>query len=83
MTYENELAKEFLRDAFMTGALDLGSDRKFLEGFLRIFAGEMEALIAINQARYLGREGQLELLPLAEPSAEAFSHYKTWAARIK
>lgn len=39
-----EVIKEFLRDAYNEGAFDLGVDRKFLEGFLRIFAGEQEAI---------------------------------------
>ncbi|AYM14312.1 hypothetical protein AGR1B_pAt30144 [Agrobacterium fabacearum S56] len=38
----SEVIKEFLRDAYNKGAPDLGVDRKFLEGFLRIFAGEQK-----------------------------------------
>lgn len=40
---DSDLLKEFIRDAYNADALDLGTDRKFLEDFIRIFAGEQEA----------------------------------------
>lgn len=77
-----ELAKEFLRDAFNKGALDLGADRKFLEGFIRLFAGELEALIAVQSATYLEPEEQRKLVDLAEPTKESLAHLRRWLERI-
>lgn len=77
-----DFMKEYLRDAFMNGALDLGRDRKYLEGFVRMFAGEMEAIIAVEQAAYLEDTEQIELLKIARPSRESADHYRAWNARI-
>lgn len=77
-----DVMKEYLRDAFMDGALDLGGDRKFLEGFIRIFAGEMESIIAIDHATYLSRKERAEMLKLARPTRECASHFEAWRARI-
>lgn len=77
-----DVVKEYLRDAFMEGALDLGRDRKFLAGFVRIFAGEMESIIAIDHAIYLTREEQSELMKLAQPTRECANQFETWRARI-
>jgi hypothetical protein len=75
----SEVIKEFLRDAYNKGAPDLCVDRKFLEGFLRIFAGEQEALQAVAFASYLDEDEQAALLPLAQimpGSAESKSMFE-------
>ncbi|WCA73024.1 hypothetical protein G6L97_27050 (plasmid) [Agrobacterium tumefaciens] len=78
-----EVIKEFLRDAYNEGALDLGVDRKFLEGFIRIFAGEQEAIQAIAFASYLDDDEQAALFPLAKITPESASHYHAWLRRIE
>jgi len=77
-----DFMKEYLRDAFMDSALDLGRSRKYLEGFVRMFAGEMEAIIAVEQATYIDKVDQIELLKIAKPSAESAVHYQAWNDRI-
>lgn len=79
---DSEIHKEYLRDAFMAGALDLGADQKFLEGFIRIFAGEMEALIAVDHASYLEPDERRKLLTLAQPTQKSFDHLRAWKDRI-
>lgn len=77
-----DLSKEYLRDSFMAGAIDLGCDRKFLDGFVRIFAGEMEALIAVDHATYLTDRERDELIKLAKPNARSVSAHKMWVERV-
>jgi hypothetical protein len=80
--YDGEVAKEFLRNCFHDGSLDLG-DRKRLESFLRIFAGEMEAVIALEQASaWLEESAVVALVPVARPSRETFSEHAAWKSRI-
>lgn len=43
MSYDAEVAKEYLRDAFHSGALDVTSSYMQVRGFVQIFAGEMDA----------------------------------------
>ncbi|WP_112157615.1 hypothetical protein [Rhizobium sp. SJZ105] len=57
--------------------------RKFLEGFLRIFAGEHEAIQAVAYASYLDEDEQAALLPLARITPESASHYHAWHRRIE
>ena len=78
----DELLREYLRDAFHSGALDLGRDRKFLEGFVRIFAGEMEAVIAVSQALYLEKSEALRLAKLAYTKPHVMQEYLTWRDRV-
>lgn len=73
-----EFQKEYLRRAFHEGALDLGRDQETLEGFLRIFSGEMEALIAIDHACQLSDAERLRLLEIAQPNAESAAHHRAW-----
>lgn len=47
MTYHAEVAKEYLREAFHSGALDITGSYESVRGFVQIFAGEMDALVAI------------------------------------
>lgn len=63
--------KEFLRDTYNEGALDLGVDRKFLEGSLSIFTGEQEAIQAVAFASYLDEDEQAAFLPLAQITPES------------
>lgn len=78
-----ELMREFIRDAFHDGALDLGAgpDRKYLEGFVRLFAGEMDALIAVQHATYLDDDVRARLLEIAGPSDDSVRHFKAWHDR--
>lgn len=77
-----DVLKEYIRDAYNEGALDLGRDRKFLEGFIRIFAGEQEAIQALAFASYLEDDEQIALLPLAEITPESAGHYRAWLRRV-
>lgn len=82
MMTDPDVMKEFLRDAFMSGALDLGRDRKYLEGFVRIFAGEMEALVAVSQATWLDLDEKRKLLETAKITRESAGHFRSWSDRI-
>lgn len=42
------VAREFLRDRFMDGTLDVSGSYETLRNFVVIFSGEMEAIIAIQ-----------------------------------
>lgn len=78
-----EFMKEYLRRAFREGALDLGRDRETLEGFLRIFSGEMETIIAIDHAGvYLSEDEQRELVEIGKPTAQAVREYRAWLNRV-
>ena len=77
-----ELLKEFIRDAYNSAALDLGVDQKFLEGSVRIFAGEMEAILAVQNATYLEADDQRKLLDMASLTPESAKHYVAWRDRI-
>jgi hypothetical protein len=77
-----EFMKEFIRKNWKAGTLDLSGDRADLEGFLRIFQGEMEATIAIDHAIYLSDEEKLELLKIAKPTKESVAHHRAWLNRI-
>lgn len=44
MTYQAEVAREYLRNAFHEGALDVSGSFESVRGFVQIFAGEMDAL---------------------------------------
>lgn len=78
---DDDLCKEYIRDAFHEGALDLGRERKFLEGFIRIFAGEPEAIIALGFATYLAKEELERLVPLAEMTTRSVAQFDTWRDR--
>ena len=82
--YEGEVAREYLREAFHRGTLDVSDSADSLKGFVRIFAGEMEALIAIEQnARYFLDEVSLdEWLAMAQPNADALRHLKAWMEHL-
>jgi len=73
-----DVMKEILREAYMAGALDLGVDSKFLDGFVRIFAGEMEAILAVSHASYLELADAQKLMDLASPNAESVRHFKAF-----
>lgn len=80
-SYANELAKEFLRDQFHEGTLDVTSSFEQVRGFCQIFAGEMEALIAIDHASFLTTKQKKSLLAVAAPTRETVTHYQAWLAR--
>ena len=77
-----DVAKELLRDAFMEGAFDVGRERKYLDGFIQLFAGEMESLIAIEQASYLTEDEAKALIPMAKPNRQSLAALKAWKDRI-
>ncbi|MNE93108.1 hypothetical protein D3C80_1909120 [compost metagenome] len=68
--------------AYNAGALELGTERTFLEGFVRIFAGEQEAIQAIVFAPYLEEDDQQVLLLLAQITTESASQYRAWVHRF-
>lgn len=70
--------KEFIREAFMSGALDVGRDRKTMKSFIEIMAGEMECIIAIQNAFYLSDEEKLELIKAAQLSTDQVREYRAW-----
>ena len=80
-SYQNELAKEFLRDQFHSGTLDVTSSFEQIAGFCQIFAGEMEALIAIDHATFLTTQKKKKLIAIAAPTKETVKHYKAWLDR--
>ena len=84
MSYDNEVAREYLRNAFMDGALCVNGSAEALEGFVRIFAGEMEALIAVEQnADLFLEEHPIEWwVEIAQPSGDSVRHLKSWKDRI-
>lgn len=81
MTYHAEVAKEYLRNAFHSGALDITGSYENVRGFVQIFAGEMDALVAISHCTFLTK-GQIDkLMKLAHPTEEATRHYRAWLQR--
>lgn len=80
-SYANELAKEYLRDAFMSGALDVTGSFEQVRGFVQIFAGEMDALVAISHCRFLEPSEVEALMKIAAPTKEAAKQYRVWLAR--
>lgn len=80
--YEAEVPKEFLRDAFQSGALDITGSFEMVQNFVRIFAGEMEALIAVGQCQFLTPKQVKELTALAVPTRDTARHYRAWLDRI-
>ncbi len=50
---ETDSAREYLRAAFMAGRLDLTDSYERLLGFVKIFKGEPEAVIAITESPFL------------------------------
>ncbi|MGM4891307.1 hypothetical protein [Tardiphaga sp. 839_C3_N1_4] len=82
MTYQAEVAKEYLRNAFQSGALDVTGSFEAVKGFVQIFAGEMDALIAISHCLYLEDDERKALLVIAKPTDESVRHYKAWLERV-
>ena len=82
MTYEAEVAKEYLRNAFHDGALDITGSVENVRGFVQIFAGEMEAIIAISQCHFLTNAEVTDLMKIARPTPRTMKHYRAWLARI-
>lgn len=82
MTYHSEIAKEYLRNAFHSGALDITSSFEMARGFVQIFTGEMEALIAIEHCRFLTSDEANALMDIADPTEETLQHYIAWVERI-
>lgn len=80
-SYANELAKEYLRDAFMSGAMDVTGSFEQVRGFVQIFAGEMDALVAISHCRFLEPAEVEALMKIAAPTKESARQYKAWLER--
>lgn len=81
MSYGAEVPKEYLRNAFHSGALDVTGSFEMVRGFVQIFAGEMDALVAISQCRFLDKTQIDFLMKLAKPTSESAGHYLTWVRR--
>lgn len=79
--YEHEVAKEYLRDALMSGALDVTGSFEQVRGFVQIFAGEMDALIAISHCQFLEPGEVKALMKIAAPTKRTVAQYKTWRER--
>ena len=82
MSYESEVAKEYLRNAFQKGTLDITDSVESVRGFVQIFAGEMEALIAITNCSFLTDPEAKALMKIAAPTLETMRHYRSWLDRI-
>lgn len=82
MTYQAEVAKEFLRNTFHSGALDITGSFETVRSFVQIFAGEMDALIAISNCSFLTPDEVKQLMAIAKPTEESAGHYRSWLARI-
>ena len=77
-SYAAELAKEYLRDAFHCSALDVTESFERIRGFVQIFSGEMEALIAIHNSPCFDDSQRRRLLKLAAPTEETARHFRAW-----
>lgn len=82
MSYQEEVPKEFLRNMYMDGYLDITGNYENIASFVTIFAGEMEAIIAINCATFLSLKEQKQLRKLAKPTTETIRHYNAWLAKV-
>lgn len=82
MSYESEIAKEYLRNAFHRGTLDITDSVESVRGFVQIFVGEMDALVAIGLCRFLEPREVEALMKAAAPTKESARHYKAWLDRI-
>ncbi len=82
MSYEAEVAKEYLRNAFQKGTLDISDGIESVKGFVQIFAGELDALIAINNCSFLTDQETSKLLKLARPTRETLEQYRLWRERV-
>ena len=80
-SYANEIAKEYLRDAFHSGALDVGTSFEQIKGFVQIFSGEMDALIAIGNCACLDKNEVAALMKIAAPTKESATQYRAWLER--
>lgn len=83
MSYEAEVPKEFLREAFKSGALDITGSFEMVRNFVRIFAGELEALIAIGNCGFLTKAEVAELMKVAAPTKQTVLQYSNWLERIE
>lgn len=81
MSYAAEVPKEYLRNAFQSGALDITTSFEMVRGFVQIFAGEMDALIAISNCRFLDKAEIDALMKVASPTKESVAQYKKWLDR--
>lgn len=81
MSYHAEVAKEYLRNAFHSGALDVTGSYENVRGFVQIFAGEMDALVAIGHCPFLTADEIAKLMVVAKPTEEAARHYRAWLER--
>jgi len=79
--YEHEVAKEFLRDAFHKGTLDITDSFESVRGFCAIFAGEMEVLIAINNCAFLTRQETEQLMRVGRPTKRTVREFRQWHQR--
>ena len=82
MSYAADVAKEYLCDALHSGALDITTSFKQVRGFVQIFAGEMEAIIAITLNYSCLTPEELDQLWIdAKPPRAAVLHFRAWHTR--
>ena len=81
MSYNRE--KEFIRECFMDGSLDLG-DFERLKRFCQIFSGEFEAIIALSHITWLDDEPEKmkQLVAIANPSMESVDEHARWINHV-
>ncbi len=66
----------------MRGSLDVTGSYEELRGFVLVFRGEMESLIAISNATFLSKEQTQALLDLSDMSESSARQYSAWLERI-
>lgn len=78
-----EYTKDFLRRMHNEGLLDLSASLEDLETFVRIFAGDIQALVAIQNSSLIETPEDLEkVLRVAKPTAETTSALKDWNRQV-
>ena len=75
--------REFIRQGVNGGWIDLG-DAERMRAFIRLFAGTVDAIVALETSLWLGREPDLlaELWLMAEPTPETLQQYKRWRTDV-
>ncbi|MEO1797726.1 MAG: hypothetical protein AAFR53_12040 [Pseudomonadota bacterium] len=76
-----DFPKELMRKMFHAGTLDLSADKADLEAFVRIFKGELEALIALDFATDLSNPEADRLFELADPTSRTSYELLAWKDR--
>ncbi len=78
MTYAAEVPKEYLREAFQRGWLDVTNSYQSIRGFVEIFTGELDALVAISQCHFLEPAQIDALMKIAAPPRHVANQFAAW-----